>query len=259
MVYNITSSKNEKFKHFKALKQKKSRIEFNQYTVEGIKSVKEALEFCDDIECLVVSQEFYKTSDFPYPENIDLYVISTEIFESLSTTENSQGIIAVIRICEKTDFTLDTSKAYIYCDHLQDPGNLGTIIRTADAAGFGGVLLSDECVELYNPKTVRSSMGSFFHIKKLENVTADKIKKFKEKGFLVVCGVLSDNTINYTDADFTKPVIIVIGNEANGITDEILSLSDISIKIPISGSAESLNAAIAAAILMYETNRQRNL
>lgn len=259
MVYNITSSKNEKFKHFKALKQKKSRTEFNQYTVEGIKSVKEALEFSDDIECLVVSQEFYKNAVFPYPENIELYVISTEIFESLSTTENSQGIIAVIRIREKTAFTLDTSKAYIYCDHLQDPGNLGTIIRTADAAGFGGVLLSDECVELYNPKTVRSSMGSFFHIKKLENVTADKIKEFKENGFLIVCGVLSDNTINYTDADFTKPVIIVIGNEANGITDEILSLSDINIKIPISGNAESLNAAIAAAILMYETNRQRNL
>ena len=259
MIYNITSSKNEKFKHFKALKQKKARAEFNLYTVEGIKSVMEALEYCENIDCLVVAQEFYENSDFPYPDDIDLYVISTEIFPTLSTTENSQGIIVVIRICENTDFSLDTSKPYIYCDHLQDPGNLGTIIRTADAAGFGGVLLSDECVDLYNPKTVRSSMGSFFHINKLENITVNEIKDFKERGFLIVCGVLSDNTINYTDADFTKPVIIVIGNEANGITDEILSLSDITIKIPISGNAESLNAAVAAAIIMYEVNRQRNL
>ncbi len=256
MLFQITSSKNEKYKHFKALKSKKTRMESNQYTVEGIKSVCDATEASCEIDAILVSESFHTSSDFNYPENTNIYVISDTIFPALASTETPQGIIAVIKQNNRL-ITPDINKAYIYCDHIQDPGNLGTIIRTADAAGFGGVLLSCNCVELYNPKTVRSSMGSFFHIDIASEIDTQQLKNYKNSGFSIVCGVLSDNTIDYTSADFTKPVIIVIGNEANGISEEVLSISDINIKIPIDGKAESLNAAIAAAIIMYEVNRQR--
>lgn len=256
MIFNISSTKNEKYKFFKSLKQKKTRVNTGLYTVEGIKSVQDAISANAAIEAILISDILYKKENIVFDDTISVYVIDEKIFSPLADTENSQGIIAVLKQ-EKGEFLIDKSKAYIYCDCINDPGNLGTIIRTADAAGFGGVLLSDGCVDLYSPKTVRSSMGSFFHINKAEKISYDLLKKYKEEGFSIVCGVLAENTVDYIAADFTRPVIIVVGNEANGISDEVLKLSDVNVKIPIAGKAESLNAAVAAAILMYEVNRQR--
>ncbi len=256
MITNISSSQNEKFKHFKALKQKKERMISGQYTVEGIKSVRDAIEAEANISSILVSDEFFSQNNFEYPQNIDIYVISDKLFFALSTTETPPGIIAVINIKENK-LELDINKPYIFCDNIRDPGNLGTIIRTADAAGFGGVMLSEECVDIYNPKTVRSSMGSFFHIQIEENVSLEKLMEYKQKGFLLLGGLLDNDTLLYTDADMTKPLILVIGNEANGISDEIKKITDVKVKIPMDGKAESLNAGVAAAILMYECNRQR--
>ena len=257
-MHTITSTQNEKYKFFKSLKQKKYRTKTGLYTVEGMKSVLDAASSGAQTEALIVSESFFKSQKSSIPRQTEIYSVSDSIFAPLSDTEAPQGIIAVIKKdCEK-EFLPDLSKAYIYCDRLQDPGNLGTIIRTADAAGFGGILLSNDCADLYSPKTVRSSMGSFFHIQAYENCSLCTLSKLKTLGFSVVCGILSDKTIDYTAADFTKPVLLVIGNEANGICDEILKISDCDVKIPISGKAESLNAAVAAGILMYEVNRQRN-
>lgn len=258
MTYSISSSKNEKYKHFKALKQKKERNITGQYTVEGIKSVHDALLANIDIVALLVSEEFYQKSEFNYPKNSDLFIISDKLFPALSSTETPSGIIAVINIKNNSSFDFDLNKPYIYCDNIRDPGNLGTIIRTADASGFGGVILSPDCVDIYNPKTVRSSMGSFFHIPIIENKTYQELLKLKKQGFLLFEGLLDDETIDYTKADMTKPLILVIGNEANGISPEITHMADVKVKIPIDGKAESLNAAVAAAILMYECRRQRN-
>lgn len=255
MILNITSSKNEKFKYFKNLKQKKYRTE--EYTVEGKKSVLEALDSKKTVTALLLSESFYKTLDFLVPENLPCYIFPDSLISQVSSTETPSGIMATIKIEKASDFTLNPEKAYIYCDRVSDPGNLGTIIRTADAAGFGGVILSPECCDLYNPKTVRSSMGSFFHIDIFEDVGTEKLNSIKKSGFSIFSGVLSDKTINYTDADFKKPTIIVIGNESNGVSNEVIDLSTHLIKIPIIGSAESLNASIAAAIIMYEVVRQR--
>ncbi len=257
MIKQIQSSQNDKYKHFKALKQKKERSLTGQYTVEGVKSVKDAIEACADIFAILVSEAFYSQNEFELPQNIDVYVISDKLFPSLSSTETPSGIIAVINIKEKQDIILNINKPYIYCDNVRDPGNLGTIIRTADAAGFGGVMLSPECVDIYNPKTVRSSMGSFFHIPLYEDVKYFEISQFKAQGFSVFCSLLDNDTIDYTLSDMKKPLILVIGNESNGISDEMRHLADEKVKIPIDGKAESLNASIAAAILMYEVNRQR--
>ena len=253
MLYNISSSKNEKYKFFKSLKTKKARTQSGCYTVEGKKSVKDAIEADEKIASLLVSESFYNEENFVYPEKTDVYIISDVNFGNLSSTENPQGIIAVL-YQKNIDNKPDGINNYVYCDRIQDPGNLGTIIRTADAAGFAGVILSEDCVDLYNPKTVRSSMGSFFHVQKF---TEENLLEYKQLGYSIVCGVLSDSAVEYTQADFTKPVIIVIGNEANGISDKILDIADIFVKIPIDGKAESLNAGVAAALLMYEVRRQR--
>ena len=255
MIFNITSTKNEKFKYFKNLKQKKYRTE--EYTVEGKKSVLEALNSEKTVTALILSESFFDTIDFSLPDNIPAYIFPDSLLAGISSTDTPSGILATIKIEKPSDFTLNPEKAYIYCDRVSDPGNLGTIIRTADAAGFGGVLLSPECCDLYNPKTVRSSMGSFFHIDIFENVGTHKLNLLKESGFLIFSGVLSDKTIDYTDADFKKPTIIVIGNESNGVSQEVIDISTELIKIPILGSAESLNASIAAAVIMYEVVRQR--
>ncbi len=257
MIAKISSSQNEKYKHFKALKQKKERILSNQYTVEGIKSVNDAITAKVDIQVLIVSEDFYNNTTFNYPDNIDIYIINDKLFPSLSTTETPSGIVAVININSYKEFTPDLDLPYIYCDNVRDPGNLGTIIRTADAAGFGGVILSPDCVDLYNPKTVRSSMGSFFHIPIIEDFDYTKLSNLKEQGFKLFAGLLDDETVEYTDTDMTYPLIIVIGNEANGISTDVTKMADVKVKIPIDGKAESLNAGVAAAVLMYECRRQR--
>lgn len=116
-----------------------------------------------------------------------------------------------MKIEDETDFTPNTEKSYIYCDCINDPGNLGTIIRTADAAGFAGVLLSDGCVDLYSPKTVRSSMGSFFNMRVVTGVSYEKLSEYKNSGFQLIGGALGDNTIDYRSADMKKPTIIIVG------------------------------------------------
>lgn len=250
----ISSSKNEKFKYIKNLKQKKFRTE--EYTVEGKKSVEEALASQKTVTSIILSESFCKKYGSGFP-SIPHYIISDNIFPQLSSTDTPSGILCTIKIERDSQFSPDLKKAYIYCDKISDPGNLGTIIRTADAAGFSGVLLSPGCCELYNPKTVRSSMGSFFRMPVYENIGIGDLQKYRQNGFRLLSGTLSDSSVSYTDADMTKPTIIVIGNESNGISDEVLAISDQFIKIPILGGAESLNAAIAAGIIMYEVLRQR--
>ena len=182
--------------------------------------------------------------------------VQDHLFDKLSDTETPQGIMAVIKMKDTSGFEINSKKDYVYCDNVKDPGNLGTIIRTADAAGLGAVLLSPGCVDLYNPKTVRSSMGSFFSIDIIRNVGYDLLKNCKEEKFSLIGGALTENTIDYRQANYTQPCIIVVGNEANGMSKEALDLCE-AVKIPILGSAESLNVSIAAGILIYEIIRNR--
>ena len=255
-MLEITSASNARYKYIKSLSRKKDRMKNREYTVEGKKSVSDAIASDKVVSLIAVSEGFYEREDFSYPENVQLLKVSDFIFDNLCDTEAPQGIIAVIKMDDDSGFYPDTSKAYVYCDGINDPGNLGTIIRTADAAGFSGVILSAGTVDVYNPKTVRASMGSFFNIPIIGNKCAEDLAKYKKCGFTLYGGALNENTIDYRSADFKKPSIIIVGNEANGITEEVLELCE-SVKIPILGSAESLNAAVAAGILMYELVRQR--
>ncbi len=253
----IQTTKNKKYKFIKSLQQKKVRQSEGFFTVEGIKSVRDAISANADIELVAVSESF-SCGDTDLSGNIPTIVVSDNIFGGLCDTKTPQGIIAVIKIDKEKIFKADSSKLYIFCDNVSDPGNLGTIIRTADAAGFGGVLLSKGCADLYSPKTVRSSMGSFFNIDIIPDFEYNDLISLKSEGFRLYCGALSDDSTSYTDSDFTKPTVIIVGNEANGASDVILKESE-HIIIPIHGNAESLNAGVAASVLMYEAVRQREV
>ena len=253
----ITTSKNSTYKYVKSLRMKKTRVKEQCFTVEGIKSVSDAIRSKWNIKMIAVSERFYSSEDYNTFKNIKNVIIKDELFDGLCETKTPQGIIAVIDIPKKTKECLFKSNGiYVYCDCVSDPGNLGTIIRTADAAGFDGVILSDGCVDLYSPKTVRSSMGSFFNINLITDEGAELLCRLKDDGFMLYSGVLSEKSKLYTEMDYTKPTVIILGNEANGVKEEILSLSE-HIIIPIHGSAESLNVAIAGAIIMYEAVKQR--
>ena len=244
----ITSTKNETYKYIKSLQTKKARMKNRQYTIEGIKSVRDAISAGADISLIAVSDKLTESFDFD-----NIYLIKDDIFARLCDTDSPQGVIAVINIPEDIEKALDED-LYLLCDKVNDPGNMGTIIRICDAAGCG-LLLMEDTVDIYSPKTVRASMGSFFHINAKYGLTKEDIVKMKGDGYKIISGALSDKTIDFKDADYSGKTIIVVGNEANGISDDILAISDSLVKIPIYGRAESLNVAVAASLLIYEAKR----
>ncbi|HIT84745.1 MAG TPA: RNA methyltransferase [Candidatus Ornithomonoglobus intestinigallinarum] len=256
-MIEITSPSNPRYKTIQSLSRKKDRLKRREFAVEGIKSVHDAIKAGADIDRIAVSETFFSSHGFEYPNGAHILKMSDRLFEKLCDTEAPQGILAVIKMKDTPPFEPDTSKDYIYCDNIKDPGNLGTIIRTADAAGLDTVLLSRGCVDPYNPKTVRSSMGSFFSENIIRNAEYAVFEKFAGLGFSVIGGALSENTVDYREADYKKPCVIVVGNEADGISHEVLKYCS-PVKIPILGSAESLNVSVAAGILLYEIVRNRS-
>lgn len=267
-MLKIESNQNRIYKHIKSLLTKKGRTGHGQFLVEGIRSVEDVLAVSSykNVPIIAVSQSFFdQNPGFAYlnEESHQLYIVSDSIFGGLCDTDTPQGILCVVDIGNNAqpDFarkTTDQCYAYVYCDRVCDPGNAGTIIRTAAAAGMAGVIFSQGCVDLYSPKTIRSTMGAFFHIPTYTDACIDTIKECKQNGFRVISGALSDNAIDYRHTDFGGNVIIVVGNEANGVSDDLLAISDIVAKIPVEPQIESLNASIAAAILIYEVRRGRS-
>jgi TrmH family RNA methyltransferase len=197
-----------------------------------------------------------------------IYAIPDKLFKSISATETPQGILAVIptkfynleNIIERT---LEQSTEFqrnkislIILDGIQDPGNMGTIIRTADGAGFNGVILSKDCVDPYNPKVIRSTMGSIFYMPLyLSNNLSVTLNEIKDLG-IKIYGAHLEGSVDYYKIDMTGNIAIIIGNEARGISSTSLCAADKLIKIPMPGRLESLNASVAAGILIYESFRQ---
>lgn len=197
----------------------------------------------------------------------EIYAIPESLFKDISDTETPQGILAIIKMNEYSlnDVIGKSSKCgiginkgnIVILDEIQDPGNMGTIIRTADAAGFSGIITSKGCVDPYNPKVLRSTMGSIFHIPIfLCNNLTETLAKIKTNGIRIYAAHL-EGSKNYYEVDMTQNTAVIIGNEANGISSESISMADEFIKIPMPGRVESLNASVAAGILMYEPIRQK--
>lgn len=251
----ITSKDNEIVKEIKKLKDKKYRKE--KFIVEGLKMIVEAIEYNAKIE-LIAYREGFDISSIKSEinaRNIKIIEISENVFNTLTEVVSSQGILAIIKKEEKSK-EIDYSQDFIIAlDGIQDPGNLGTIIRTADAIDLKQIIVSKDIVDTYSPKVIRSTMGAIFRINVLEvENLAKELEKAKDKGFKVITTSLQTNKSIY-DIDYKKS-IVVIGNEANGVSQEVREISDEMVKIPMHGKAESLNASVSAAIMMYEYVRQ---
>ena len=252
----IESKDNTLFKYTKKLKERKHRAKENKYIIEGFRLVQEAFKAKCNIEYIIVNESGKeKVEDYlsEYMDNIKIYEMKNELFSQLSSTENTQGIVAIANINNSiSDINGDF---YLLCDKVQDPGNLGTIIRTAHAAGVNAVILTKGTVDIYNDKTIRSTMGSIFYIPIIYDNDLSLLKKLKDEGFSFVATSLEESK-NFFEEDLSGKVILSVGNEGNGISEEIFELADKKVKIPMPGGAESLNVGVATSIILFEKVRQ---
>ena len=257
----ISSKDNELIKHIKKLKDKKYRDESNEYIIEGVKLIEEAVKENAKIKKIIICEDTTRT--YEIPTNIMLEIakyecvyVTDKIFNSITQVTNPQGIMAIIEKNTNNteiDFTQDI---IIALDDVQDPGNLGTILRTVDSIGLNQIIISKGTADAFNPKVVRSTMGAIFRVKIIEvDNLQDTIKQIKRHHFKLMVTSLQTNNSIY-DIEFKKK-IIVIGNEANGVSKEIHDMADERAKIPMLGRTESLNASVAAGIVMYEYVRQK--
>ena len=247
----ITSKDNEIIKNIKKLKEKKYRLD--SYIVEGIKMVKEAINENQEIALIAIREDFKIDFD---TKNTKTVTISNKIFNDISDVKTPQGILAVIK--KNQNNQIETNSDYILAlDSLQDPGNMGTIIRTADSANINQIIINKTTVDPYSPKVIRSTMGAIYrtNIIEVEDLKAT-LKEMKLKGFQIIKTDLKANQRLY-DTNYNNKTVVVIGNEANGVSQEILQTADKKVIIPMLGKTESLNASIAASIMIYEYVRQK--
>jgi TrmH family RNA methyltransferase len=197
--------------------------------------------------------------DFSLVPDNKYILLPDPLFNALSETKTPQGILAVMKKSEvQFDNLFDNENMFVILDNIKDPGNMGTLIRTCNCAGVDRIFTSKGCVDIYNPKVLRSTMGSIFHIPiiKCEDLLSI-IQQMKVKGISIYASSLN-GSVNLYSIHFKDKICIVIGNEADGVDQEIQDLSDYLVRIPMKGSAESLNAGVAGGIIIYEAIRQKN-
>ena len=247
----IQSSKNTLIKETKKLQQKKYRQQTQSYLLEGFHLIQEAKAAKVAFKEVFISQRGLNEWSEWIEENLtDYYVVSDEVLKTLASQPTPQGIIAVAEMPK--DEENDFSGAWLLLDNVQDPGNVGTMIRTADAAGFTGVVLGQGSADLYNPKTLRSTQGSLYHLTVKSGELTEIIPQFQKVGHPVLGTALDKEANNYLAAEKMSDFALVMGNEGQGVSPEVLAMTDQNLYITIKGQAESLNVAIAAGILMFQ-------
>jgi RNA methyltransferase, TrmH family len=260
----LTSTDNPKVKYFNSLKQNKTRKAEGKFFVEGIHLVGEAMQ-AGLLDRVLYSETVMKTSEGKHllgkliSSGIHIEEASVQVIKHLSSVESPQGVIASVnpKASDLGSFFEKPDPLIVVACGIQDPGNLGTMIRTADAAGCSGIILSSGTVDPYNDKVIRASSGSIFHLNmvKIDDII-ELASSLKRRGVRMISTVV-DAEKAYYSVDYRGPVAIVIGSESKGLSPEIERLSDESIAIPMLGGVESLNAAVSCAIVVYEALRQR--
>lgn len=262
----ITSTSNQRVKEVVQIQKKsKMRSQAGVFPVEGIRMIREVPK--EQLESLYVTDGFYKKYQRELTQieesGIKPELVSDAVFAYMSDTKSPQGGLGIVKQVSYSMEDLvktksrDKASYIMILDNLQDPGNLGTIFRTAEAAGVTGILMSKDCVDIYNPKTIRSTMGAIYRMPFLyaENLI-EAIDVLKKSGIHIYAAHL-DGKNTYDKEDYCGGTAFLIGNEGNGLRQEIAECADTWIRIPMEGQVESLNAAVAASVLMFETARQR--
>jgi len=246
----ITSLKNPRVQGWKSLKDRKGRKETGCFLVEGRKMVEEALASVFPVEAVLVDEK--RAQEFTLPQNCPVYALPEHVLAAVCDTKTPQGIAAVVRLTQN----IALGKRVVVMDGVQDPGNVGTIIRTADAAGLEGVILSSQCADAFSPKVLRATMGSIFRMG--IRVTEDLpglLRRMRGEGYSVISSQL-DGEPFYERSPAGEKWALVIGSEGNGVTPEVQAEATHRVRLPMRGGAESLNAAVAAGIMMYEMTRE---
>lgn len=249
MTEHITSLKNPKVTTWKSLKDRKGRKETGCFLVEGRKMVEEALASAFPVEAVLVDAD--RAAEFSLPVRIPAYTMPSHVLTAVCDTKTPQGIAAIVGMAEVPL----QGRRLVAMDGVQDPGNVGTIIRTADAAGFEGVILSSQCADVFSPKVLRATMGSVFRMGiRVTDDLPGMLARMAGEGASVLSSQL-DGTPFYQHAPLNERFVLVIGSEGNGVTEEVKAIATHKVKLPMRGGAESLNAAVAAGIMMYELTR----
>lgn len=257
----ITSKDNEIIKNVKKLKDKKFRDETSSYIIEGVKIISEAIEEKAEIKKIVICEDYIPSGAieqklmYEIAKNDCIYV-DKKVFDSITTVVTPQGILAIVEkpnIHKKINYDEDI---ILVLDGIQDPGNLGTILRTTDSVNLKQIIVSKDTADVYNPKVVRSTMGAIFRVNVIETENLlETLKEIKKNKFKVVATSLGASE-NIYNMEYNKKAI-VIGNEANGVSKEILDLADSRVIIPMLGKTESLNASVATGVILYEYAREK--
>jgi len=252
----IASSANPQIRQISAMiKKVKARNEADAYVVEGIRMVREIP--AEDRLGVYASESFLKQYQ---GETSDIVPVTDKVFKEISDTKTPQGIMAVVRqkhYAVKDLINKEKVPLFLMLESIQDPGNLGTMLRMAEGAGVTAVIMNRSTVDIYNPKVVRSTMGSVFRVPFVCVADLGKTaQQLKAAGVSLYAAHLKGRHY-YFQEDYTKATAVMIGNEAAGLSDALAAMADSYIKIPMGGHVESLNAAMAATILMYEARRQR--
>lgn len=257
----IKSEANNYFKKVKSLKAKKYRYQQGKFLIEGWKLIGEAVKADRAVEAIFINEKYLEENLTQYRKlskdsGIRGLQLPENLFKQLVATETPQGVVAVVRMEETKDQEISDHQFVLVLDQIQDPGNLGTIIRTADAVGIKVIYLTKGCADLYNEKVIRATMGSIFHLQLgLIEDNSHFVDRLKAANFnLAVAHVGGSSNIFRTKLKY--PVALVLGNEAHGPGEVFLRAATNLIQIPIMGEAESLNVGIAAGISMYEILRQ---
>lgn len=255
----ITSISNPQMKNLVKLNTKsKARKEQQVFVVEGEKLVFEAPK--DRIQKIYISEEYYNRKKLDHFEGqIPVEVVDNQVFKSVSDTVTPQGILAIIsqRRVSLEEILKVKNPCILVLEDVQDPGNLGTIVRTAEAAGVTGIIMSQATADIYNPKTIRSTMGAIYRVPFLyERNLLQVAEKLHEQGISTYAAHL-EGSVWYDTPSYIEGTAFLMGNEGNGLSKELSEKADKYIKIPMEGQAESLNVAVASSLLMYEAYRQR--
>lgn len=246
-MLEITSTENQIIKHIRKLSAHTYRKRCGETVLEGERLVNDCMRYGGKINAVLLRED-YKGS---VPACEKIYKTTAKIFDAFSETTTPQGILAIASVTMKNAKEIARGGLVVVCDRVQDPGNLGTILRTAHAVGADGVILLKGSADPFSLKTVRASMGSCFAISVGE---ADEMPSFE--GYTSFCGTLSDKTVSLYETVFPKKTLLVLGNEANGASEDVIASCEKHIRIPMPGGAESLNVAAAGAVMMYEYHRQ---